>query len=129
MFNLKESRILITGGAGFVGSFIVDQLIQEEVKEVVIIDNFVRGSLKNIEQALKSGRVTVIEGDIRNKETLNKAFQNIDFCFHMAALRITHCTEYPKEAIDVMIQGTYHVIECCLEHKVSVPYKRNPSSL
>jgi UDP-glucose 4-epimerase len=118
MNSIKNSRILVTGGAGFVGSFIVDQLLEDEVKEVIIVDNFFRGSLQNIEKALDSQKVHVIEGDIRDTATLNKAFQGIDYCFHMAALRITRCAEFPKEALDVMIEGTYNVIDCCLRHGI-----------
>ena len=118
MPEIKNSTVLITGGAGFVGSFIVDQLIQEGVREVVVVDNFYRGSLRNLEQALATRKVKILDLDIRNSEKLDAAFKNIDYCFHMAALRITRCAECPKEAIDVMVNGTYNVIESCLKHGI-----------
>ncbi len=118
MNNLKDSRILITGGAGFVGSYVVEQLLQDEVKEIVIIDNLIRGSQKNISDSLASGRVKLIDGDIRNRELLDQEFNGIDYCFHLAALRITHCASEPREALEIMYGGTFDVLENCVRHKV-----------
>jgi UDP-glucose 4-epimerase len=118
MFDLTNSRILITGGAGFVGSHITDQLLRENVAEIILLDNFVRGSKGNISGALESGKTRLIEGDIRDKELLGNLLEGIDYCFHMAALRITQCSENPREAKDVMINGTYNLIEACRHHKV-----------
>jgi UDP-glucose 4-epimerase len=116
--NLQGSRILITGGAGFVGSFIVERLMEEDVKEIVIVDNFVRGSKFNLQKALSSNRVKIIEGDIRNRDLLNNIFKDIDYCFHMAALRITQCAAEPREAFEVMYEGTYNVAEACVNHNI-----------
>ena len=118
MHNLKNSRVLITGGAGFVGSFIADLLVDEGVKEIILLDNFVRGSKKNVEKALSSGIVTLVEGDICDIELLNALFENVEYCFHMAALRITRCAENPREALEVMFDGTFNVIEACIQHQV-----------
>ena len=118
VYKLRNCRVLITGGAGLVGSFIADQLIDEGVKEIVLLDNFVRGSEKNIEKALSSGIVTMVEGDIRDIEHLNVLFENVDYCFHMAALRITRCAENPREALEVMFVGTFNVIEACIRNQV-----------
>ncbi len=118
MYTIKDSRVLVTGGAGFVGSYVTDLLLQEGAKEIVIVDNFLRGSMRNLEQAMPSGKVRVLEQDIRDAAALDRAFEAIDFCFHLAALRITRCAEYPKEALEVMIDGTYHVIDCCVKHGV-----------
>jgi len=115
---LKGSKILITGGAGFVGSFIVDQLLGEDVGEVVVLDNFVRGSRDNIKQALASGRVKLIEGDIRDRALLNDIFPGTDYCFHLAALRITHCATEPRQALEVMYDGTFNVLEACVQHQI-----------
>jgi UDP-glucose 4-epimerase len=118
MADLTNSRILITGGAGFVGSHIADQLLRENVGEIILLDNFVRGSKGNISEALKSGKTRLIEGDIRDEDLLDKLLKGTDYCFHMAALRITQCAENPREAKDVMINGTYNLIEACRHHKV-----------
>ena len=90
MPDLKNSRILVTGGAGFIGSFVVEQLLQEGVKEVVIIDNFFRGSRENLQACLKDKRVVVLERDIRDRDLIDAQFAGIDYCYHLAALRITH---------------------------------------
>ena len=111
-------RVIVTGGAGFVGSFIADQLIVEGVKEIIIIDNLIRGRKENIKKSLKSGKVKFIKGDIRDIKLLNKLFHDIDYCFHMAALRITRCAENPREALEVMLDGTFNVIEMCVKHNV-----------
>lgn len=118
MINLKNSRIIITGGAGFIGSFIAEQLLREEIKEIVILDNLIRGSEKNIAKALVSKRVKFIKGDIRDCGLLDDAFEGIDFCFHMAALRITQCAAEPRAALEVMFNGTFNVAEACAKHKI-----------
>ena len=118
MNELSDKKILITGGAGFIGSFIADQLMTENVKEVVILDNLVRGSRDNVKEALSSGRVVFVEGDIRDRTLLDKLFNGIDYCFHMAALRITHCVADPRQAQEVMFEGTFNVAEACVKHKV-----------
>jgi len=117
--ELAGSRILITGGAGFIGSQIADQLIAgERVAEVILLDNLLRGSRRNVEHALRSGRVRLVEGDIRDRALLDGLFAGIDFVFHMAALRITRCAENPREALEVMFVGTFNVVESCVKHKI-----------
>jgi len=118
MENLKGSRALVTGGAGCIGSFVVDQLLKEGAQEVVVIDNFNRGSLENLESALKTKRVTLIEDDIRNNETLSKLFKGMDYCFHLASLKIIQCAKEPRHAFEANAQGTYNVLECCAENKI-----------
>jgi UDP-glucose 4-epimerase len=117
--NLKDARILITGGAGFVGSHIADQLIANEgVRDVVLLDNLLRGSRRNVESALGSGRARLVEGDIRDRALLDQVLAGVDYVFHMAALRITRCAENPREALEVMYDGTFNVVEGCVKHGV-----------
>jgi UDP-glucose 4-epimerase len=118
MNNLAGARFCVTGGAGFVGSAIVDQLIDAGAAEVRIVDNFVRGNWNNLAWAMEQPGVSVIEGDIRDKETVDQAIAGVDYVFHQAALRITRCAEAPREAVEVLIDGTMNVLESCLEHKV-----------
>lgn len=118
MNSLSGSCCLVTGGAGFIGSTIVDQLLSAGAQEVRVIDNFVRGSWANLEPALAKGRVRVTEGDLRNASLVDSVIEGTDFVFHQAALRITRCAEAPKEAVDVLIGGTMNVLEAALRYRV-----------
>jgi len=118
MINLKDSKIVITGGAGFVGSYIIEQLLDEGVEEIAVLDNLFRGSKENIQASLDTGRVKLIEGDIRDRNAVNDVFANQDYCFHLAALRITHCAAEPREALEIMYDGTFNVLEACIEQKI-----------
>jgi UDP-glucose 4-epimerase len=118
MNRLADTCCLVTGGAGFVGSTIVDQLLAAGASEVRVVDNFVRGSRSNLAWALSHGRLSLIEGDIRDASLVNRAMGGVDYVFHQAALRITRCAEYPREAIEVLIDGTLNVLEAALGHKV-----------
>lgn len=119
MNKIEGSRIFITGGAGFVGSFIADQLLSHDVEEIILMDNFVRGSRDNIDNALSSSKVKLVDGDIRDSALVKKLLKGIDYCFHMAALRINHCVAEPRQAIEVMIDGTFNVLEACVANKIS----------
>jgi UDP-glucose 4-epimerase len=118
MNRIEGTKILITGGAGFMGSTTADQLLDAGAAEVRVLDNFVRGSHRNLERARRSGRLQVIEGDIRDKKTVNDAVAGVDYIFHLAALRITRCAEAPSEAIEVLVNGTSHVLESAVRNKV-----------
>jgi UDP-glucose 4-epimerase len=119
MNPLKDSRCLVTGGAGFIGSTIVDQLLDAGAAEVVVLDNFVRGNLGNLAEAkARGGAVRVVDGDICDRELVDDLTAGKDFIFHKAALRITRCAEVPREAIDVLINGTLNVMESAVRHKV-----------
>ena len=109
--NLRNARILVTGGAGLIGSHIVDRLITESPAEIVVLDNFVRGRRENLAQAMPSGKVTIVEGDIRDKQLVAEAMQGIDVVFHQAAIRITQCAEEPALAMDVLVNGTFLVLD------------------
>jgi len=116
--TMQNKRILITGGAGLIGSHIADQLIERDVKEIVILDNFVRGRKENIARAVASGRVTIIDGDIRDTAQVARAMEGIDIVFHQAAIRITQCAEDPRLALEVLADGTFNVAEAAVKAKV-----------
>ncbi len=111
MSSLQGCRVLITGGAGLVGSHIADLLVKELPKEIVIFDNLVRGQRKNLQWALANGPVSVIEGDLRDRAALAKTMRSVDIVFHQAAIRITQCAEEPRLAVEVLVDGTLNVLE------------------
>lgn len=109
--HLRDSRILITGGAGLVGSTIADQLVRLHPAEIVVLDNFVRGRTENLAWAMTQGPVRVIEGDIRDQALLGRVMPGIDLVFHQAAIRLTQCAEHPRLALEIMADGTFNVLE------------------
>src|SRR5579863_10639478 len=111
-------RVLITGGAGLIGSHIADQLVERDVHEIVVLDNFVRGRRENLTAALAGGRVTIIEGDVRDRKLLARAMKGIDLVFHQAGIRITQCAEDPRLALEVLVDGTFNVAEAAVKAKV-----------
>jgi UDP-glucose 4-epimerase len=115
---MRGERALITGGAGTVGSNIADQLVQAGAREIVVLDNFVRGRRENLAWALANGSVTLVEGDICDRELVAELTRGIDVVFHQAALRITQCAAEPRLALQVMIDGTYNVLEAALAEGV-----------
>ena len=115
---MRGERALITGGAGTVGSNIADQLVQAGAREIVVLDNFVRGRRENLAWALANGNVTLVEGDICDRELVAELTRGIDVVFHQAALRITQCAAEPRLALGVMIDGTYNVLEAALAEGV-----------
>ncbi len=115
---MQNSRVLITGGAGLIGSHIADQLVKNEVSEIIILDNFDRGTRDNLVWALANGPVNIVEGDIRDRELLAKVMQGIDLVFHQAAIRITQCAQEPRLALEVLVDGTFNVFEEAVKAKV-----------
>jgi UDP-glucose 4-epimerase len=113
--TVQGQRFLITGGAGTVGSNIADQLVEQGAAEVVILDNFVRGRRDNLAWAEEHGNITVVEGDICDAALVRELVADADVVFHQAALRITQCAEEPRLAVDVLVNGTYNVIEAASE--------------
>src|SRR5262245_23567687 len=107
--------MLITGGAGVVGSTLADQLVGAGAKEIVVLDNLVRGRRDNLAWALENGPVTLVEGDIRDRELLAKVTHDIDVVFHQAAIRITQCAEEPRLALEVLVDGTFNVYEAAVK--------------
>jgi UDP-glucose 4-epimerase len=118
MTSLENKRVLITGGAGLIGSHIADLLVKENASEVVILDNFSRGTLENLSWARANGPVTIMEGDIRNRRLVEEATKGVDIVFHQAAIRITQCAEEPRLALEVLVDGTYNVAEAAVKQKV-----------
>ena len=118
--DIKNKKILVTGGAGLIGSHLVDQLLKEDVREVVIYDNFCRGTRKNLESALSDPRCTIFSdgGDIQHYDILNKAMKGVDGVFHTAAVWLLQCHEYPHTAFDVNVKGTFNVIMAALHNQV-----------
>ena len=116
---MKNKRILITGGAGLIGSHIADLLVEEQPSEIVILDNFVRGRRENLERAASAFPLTIVEGDIRNRDLLARICRGVDIVFHQAAIRITQCAEEPRLAFDVLASGTFNVLEAAVNAKVS----------
>lgn len=116
---MKNKRILITGGAGLIGSHIADLVALEQPRELLILDNFVRGSRENLRQAASRFRLKIIEGDIRDEAMLAKVMDGVDIVFHQAAIRITQCAEEPRLAFDVLAGGTFNVLDAAVKAGVS----------
>lgn len=115
---MKYKRALITGGAGLIGSHIADQLVTEGLEEIVVLDNWTRGRRQNLESAMASGKVTLVDGDIRDIKLVQDVMNGVDILFHEAAIRITQCAEDPRLAHDVLATGTFNLLEAAVAAKV-----------
>ncbi len=111
MSELQGAQVLVTGGAGTIGSAIVDQLLDAGVAQIDVLDNLVRGRRANLDSALSSGRVTLVDGDIRDRDLVHDVTRGKDLVFHEAAIRITQCAEEPRLALEVLVDGTFNVYE------------------
>lgn len=110
--EINGAKILVTGGCGLIGSSTIDLLLRDfDPARIVILDDLVRGSLANVEKALKDPRVTLVRGDIRDMDTVHEATQGMDAVIHMAALRITACAAEPREGMQVMCDGSFNVVD------------------
>jgi UDP-glucose 4-epimerase len=116
---LSGARVVVTGGAGNVGSHIVDAALAEGAREVVALDALVRGVPENLTAALATGRARLVEVDIRDREAVHANIAGTDVVFHQAALRWTRCQEHPRECQEVMVDGTFNVVEAAADAKVS----------
>ncbi|HEY1624399.1 MAG TPA: SDR family NAD(P)-dependent oxidoreductase [Streptosporangiaceae bacterium] len=112
---IEGQHCLVTGGAGTIGSTIVDQLVAAGAGEIVVLDNFVRGRPENLRRAQASGKVRLVDGDIRDRDLVRSLMTGVDLLFHQAAIRITQCAEEPRLAVEVLVNGTYEVIEAAAE--------------
>src|SRR5438477_4596435 len=113
--SLEGSTVLVTGGAGLIGSHIVDRLLDENVREVRVLDNLVRGRRENLALAEARKPINLIVGDVRDRQTVEHAVNGCDYIFHQAAIRITLCAERPRECMDVLAMGTFNVFEAAAD--------------
>jgi UDP-glucose 4-epimerase len=113
--KMQNKRILITGGAGLVGSHIADLLVNEGVSEIIVLDNFTRGRVENLAWVKEHGPLVIVDGDIRDQKLLGEVLQGVDVVFHQAAIRITQCAEEPRLALEVLVDGTFNVLEAAVK--------------
>ncbi|WP_263731796.1 NAD-dependent epimerase/dehydratase family protein [Cellulomonas sp. SG140] len=118
MTALAGARVLVTGGAGTIGSTIVDQVLDAGAAHVVVLDNLVRGRRENLADAMASGKVELVVGDLRDRDLVHDVTRGQDLVFHQAAIRITQCAEDPRLALEVLVDGTFTVLEAAVAAKV-----------
>lgn len=118
MTKLVGADVLVTGGAGTIGSTLVDQLLEAGAARIQVLDNLVRGRRANLDDALASGRVELVDGDIRDGGLVDDLVAGKDVVFHQAAIRITQCAEEPRLALEVLVDGTFNVVEAAARHRV-----------
>ena len=116
--NLSNKRILVIGGAGLIGSHVVEELLKEDVKEIIIYDNLSRGTYKNLEKALYDHRCHLCPDDILQIGALDSAMKNIDAVIHLAGLWLLECQEFPRSAFEINIRGTFNVLKACVANNV-----------
>lgn len=118
MNKITNSTIFITGGAGFIGSYVVELLLEHQPKKIIILDNFIRGTEENMKPFRNDPKVEFIEGDIRDTALLEKCISGSDYVFHMAALRINACVANVNDAFEVMLRSTFDLANLCVKHKI-----------
>ncbi len=118
--NIAQSSVLVIGGAGFIGSHVVAELLKTDVGRVVIFDNFARGKLNHLTESLEDSRCEIYYhgGDVRDLDILNDAMEGIDGVVHLAAMWLLHCKDFPRTAFHVNIEGTFNVLEACIKNGV-----------
>lgn len=118
--NIENSKILVIGGAGFIGSFVVSELLKTNVRKVIIYDNFARGKSSNVSDSLNDPRCEIYPngGDVRDIDTLNHAMEGCDGVVHLAAMWLLHCKDFPRTAFHVNIEGTFNVLEACVKNNI-----------
>lgn len=118
--ELKNSKVLVIGGAGFIGSFVVAELLKEDIAEVVVYDNFARGRKDYLKEQLKDPRCSIfpIGGDIRDTDILDAAMKNKDYVISLAAMWLLHCKDFPRTAFEVNIAGTFNILEACVRNNI-----------
>lgn len=120
IMDLKGKKILVIGGAGFIGSHVVEELLKEEISEVIVYDNLTRGKVSNLSTSLTDPRCSIFAdgGDIRDIDVLNVAVSKVDAVVHLAAMWLLHSKEYPRTAFEVNVQGTFNVLEACVKNNI-----------
>jgi UDP-glucose 4-epimerase len=118
--NITGKKVLVIGGAGFIGSNVVAELLKTDVGEVVIYDNFARGKKEYIAEYIKDERCSLYPngGDIREIDILNDAMNGMDAVIHLAAMWLLHCKDFPRTAFDVNISGAFNVLEACVKNNI-----------
>ena len=116
--KVKDSTILVTGGAGFIGSYVIEELIPLQPGKIIIIDNFIRGTKENMKSFINNPIIEICHADIRETDKLEQCIAGCDYVFHMAALRINACAANPGEGFDVMLKSTFNVADLCVKHKI-----------
>lgn len=120
MNKLKDAKVLVIGGAGFIGSFVIAELLKEEVAEVIVYDNFARGKIEYLKEQLKDQRCSIfpVGGDIRDLDILDTAMKDKDYVISLAAMWLLHCKDYPRTAFEVNIAGTFNILEACVKNNI-----------
>ncbi|WP_346927143.1 NAD-dependent epimerase/dehydratase family protein [uncultured Arthrobacter sp.] len=118
MSILQGAQILVTGGAGTIGSTVVDHLLDAGAGRIDVLDSLVRGRRANLDPAIATGRVELVEGDLRDRDLVHDLSQGKDIVFHQAAIRITQCAEEPRLALEVLVDGTFNVLEAAAAQRV-----------
>ena len=111
--DITNKSIMLIGGAGLVGSHIVDELVKEPVKEIIVFDNFVRGNRENLSAVIKSPKVRVIEGSMTDQKSLRRSMDGVDGVFLLASLWLGECVNDPRSAWETNVMGTWNVVEAC----------------
>jgi UDP-glucose 4-epimerase len=114
----RFGKVLVTGGAGAIGSNVTDELVLAGAEEIVVLDNLVRGRRENLAWAEANGPVTLVDGDIRDRALVRRLMSGVDVVFHLAAIRITQCADEPRLALEVLVEGTYNVVEAAVDARV-----------
>ena len=118
--QIAGSKILVIGGAGFIGSFVVSELLKIQSIQGIVYDNFARGKQSNLSESLQDSRCQIYPngGDVRDVDTLNDAMQGCDAVVHLAAMWLLHCKDFPRTAFHVNIEGTFNVLEACVKNNI-----------
>jgi UDP-glucose 4-epimerase len=118
--KIENTNILVIGGAGFIGSFVVTELLKHPVNRVLVYDNFARGKHNYLTEQLKDDRCTIfpLGGDIREVDILNEAMEGMDYVISLAAMWLLHCKDFPRTAFDVNIAGTFNILEACVKNNI-----------